>query len=95
MAIDTSLATCAGHQPSERQWFRKQRTVNPLIVPARYNFLYSYSRPACGRPPPAAALGRQSTTWRVDHTKSSLGTSYGRPHLNAEANLIPAAAAAS
>ena len=25
---------------------RKQRTVNPPIVPARYNYLYSSSRPA-------------------------------------------------
>jgi hypothetical protein len=37
MAIDASLATCAGHQPSgERSLerpFRKQRTVNPPIVP--------------------------------------------------------------
>jgi hypothetical protein len=37
MAIDTSLARCAGHQPSgERSLerpFRKQRTVNQLIVP--------------------------------------------------------------
>jgi hypothetical protein len=37
MAIDTSLATCAGHQPSgvrslERP-SRKQRTVNPPIIP--------------------------------------------------------------
>jgi hypothetical protein len=39
VAIDTSLATSAGHQPSGGQWFRKQRTVNPPIVPARYNFL--------------------------------------------------------
>jgi hypothetical protein len=50
MAIDTSLANCAGHQPSgERSLqrpFRKQRTVNPLIVPSRYNFLYASSRPA-------------------------------------------------
>jgi hypothetical protein len=56
MAIDTSLATSAGHQPSGGQWFRKQRTVNPPIVPARYNFLYSSSsRPAggpCGDPSP-------------------------------------------
>jgi hypothetical protein len=34
VAIDTSLATSAGHQPSGGQWFRKQRTVNPLVVPA-------------------------------------------------------------
>jgi hypothetical protein len=58
MAIDTSPATCTGHQPSGRRSFRKQRTVNPLMVPARYNFLYSSSRPANGRPP--AALGRQA-----------------------------------
>jgi hypothetical protein len=45
MALDASLATCAGHQLSGGRSFRKQRTVNPLIVPARYNFLYSSSRP--------------------------------------------------
>jgi hypothetical protein len=36
---------------------RERRAVNPLMVPARYNFLYSSSRPPCGRPP--AALGRR------------------------------------
>jgi hypothetical protein len=45
MATGTSLTPCAGHQPFGRRSFRKQRTVNPLIVPARYNFLYSSSRP--------------------------------------------------
>src|SRR5215211_2522500 len=40
MALDISLATCAGHQLSGRDRSQKQRTVNPLIVPARYNFLY-------------------------------------------------------
>jgi hypothetical protein len=55
MTLDTSLATCAGHQQSRGRSFRKQRTVNPSI--ARSNFLYSSSRPASGRPP--AALGRQ------------------------------------
>ena len=50
MATDTRLATCAGHQPSGRQSFQKQRTVNPLIVPARYNFLYYFKAgPAGGR----------------------------------------------
>jgi hypothetical protein len=58
MALDASVAMCAGHQSPGGRSFRKQRTVNPLIVPARYNFLYASSRPACGRP--AAALGRQS-----------------------------------
>jgi hypothetical protein len=32
IAIDTSLATSAGHQPSGGRSFRKQRTVNPLIA---------------------------------------------------------------
>jgi hypothetical protein len=36
MAIDTGLATGAGHQPSGKRPserpFRKQRTVNPLIA---------------------------------------------------------------
>jgi hypothetical protein len=41
MANDTSMATCAGHQPSAGRSFWKQRTVNPLMVPACYNFLYS------------------------------------------------------
>jgi hypothetical protein len=31
-AADTSLATCAGHRLSGRQSFRKQRTVNPLLL---------------------------------------------------------------
>jgi hypothetical protein len=50
MTIDTSLATCAGHQPSGGRSFRKQRTVNPLVVRARYNFLYPSSRPALRAP---------------------------------------------
>jgi hypothetical protein len=31
MAIDINLALSAGHQPSGARWFRKQRTVNPLL----------------------------------------------------------------
>jgi len=50
MATECSLSACAGHLPSGRRSFRKQRTVNPLMVPARYNFLYSSSRPATGVP---------------------------------------------
>jgi hypothetical protein len=46
LATGSSLATYAGHQPSGRRSFPKQRTVNPLTIPARYNFLYSSSRPA-------------------------------------------------
>jgi hypothetical protein len=59
MAIESSLSACAGHLPSGRRSFRKQRTVNPPIAPARYNFLYSSFkaglRAACGRPRPAGA----------------------------------------
>jgi hypothetical protein len=33
LATDTCVATCAGHQPSGRRSFRKQRTVNPPIGP--------------------------------------------------------------
>jgi hypothetical protein len=40
---------------------KSHRTVNPVIVPARYNFPYSSSRPACGRPPPAAVLAPAAT----------------------------------
>jgi hypothetical protein len=46
IAADTGLATRAGHRPSGRRSSRKQRTVNPLMVPARYNLLCSSSRPA-------------------------------------------------
>jgi hypothetical protein len=59
MALDASVAMCAGHQSPGGRSFRKQRTVNPLMVPARYNFLYCSSRPALraaacgGRPRPA------------------------------------------
>jgi hypothetical protein len=45
MAIDTSPAMSAGHQPSGGRSFRKRRTVNPPIDPARHNFLYR-ARPA-------------------------------------------------
>jgi hypothetical protein len=69
MAMDTTTAhrgTAYGHRLSGRQTARKQPTVNPPIAPARYNFLYSSSRPACGRPPTAAVLGRCSLTRRTD-----------------------------
>jgi len=42
----TGLARCAGHRPSRGRSLRKRQTVNPLIVPARYNFLYASSRPS-------------------------------------------------
>jgi hypothetical protein len=51
-----------------RSWVRprQQRTVNPPIVPTRYNFLYSSSRPAlrtaaCGGRPRA---GNDTTVTR-------------------------------
>jgi hypothetical protein len=56
MVTDTSVATYAGHSPSGRWPFRKQRTVNPLMAPACYNFPYSPQGRPCGRPPPAAVL---------------------------------------
>lgn len=46
-AVDTSLATCRTPVRPDGGRFRKQRTVNPPI--ARNDFLYSPSRPACGR----------------------------------------------
>jgi hypothetical protein len=57
---DVSLATLAGHLPSGRRSFRKQRTVNPPLVPARYNVLYSSSgsalrAAACGGRPRAGS----------------------------------------
>jgi hypothetical protein len=62
LAIDTSLATCAGHQPSGRRSFGKQRTVNPPIAPARYNFLYSSFKAGPGGRPPAALRPGNDTT---------------------------------
>jgi hypothetical protein len=65
------------HQPGHvcrtaavrRRSFRKQRTVNPLIVPARYNFLYSSSRRrVCQR-------ARSSRLWR----RPALRAASGRP----------------
>jgi hypothetical protein len=56
----TMLTVRRRQSPSGRQsiW-GTQCTVNPLIVPARYNFLYPSSRPALRAAAAAAALGRQ------------------------------------
>jgi hypothetical protein len=70
VATESSLSAWAGHLPSGRQSFRKQRTVNPLMVPVRYNFLYSSSRSALRAPGPArhnwhsapAVVNERSTT---------------------------------
>ena len=70
LAADISPATHAGHRPSGRRSFRKQRTVNPLTGPIRLQLLCSSSSRPCGRPSTAAASRRQ----RHD------GTGY-RPHL--------------
>jgi hypothetical protein len=57
-----SACNCGRQSPGQLgqlALLREQRTVNPPIVPARYNFLYSSSRPALraaacgGRPRPA------------------------------------------
>jgi hypothetical protein len=56
----TILMVRRGQSPSVGSRSGEQWTANPLIVPARYNFLYPSSRPACGRPPAAAVLGRQT-----------------------------------
>jgi hypothetical protein len=61
IAAGTGLATRAGHQPSGRRSSRKQRTVNPLIAPARYNFLYFLQGRPCGRPPAALRPGCDPT----------------------------------
>jgi hypothetical protein len=80
MAIDTSLASYAGHRPSGGWWFRKQRTVNPPMVPARYNFLYASSRPA-RRPPsgPAATGAPASPSAPGDDGRQAQSTCSDRP----------------
>jgi hypothetical protein len=35
MVTDTSVAMCAGHRRPDGRWFRKQRTVNPLMASTR------------------------------------------------------------
>jgi hypothetical protein len=78
MAIDTSLVTGAGYQPFGRRSFRKQRTVDPPIALARYNLLYSSSRPALraaaygGRPRPAAPRRVRGRTYRRSRTAAAL-----------------------
>jgi hypothetical protein len=45
------MPSTMGDQLGQPRSTRKQRTVSPLIVPARYSFLYASSTPACsGRP---------------------------------------------
>src|SRR5829696_8404046 len=92
MVTDTSVATCAGHQLSGEWSFGKQRTVNPPIAPARYNFLYPSSRPALraaacgGRPRPRSrwcvALARHEPAPRTAATPSSPGTSPPRAAIS-------------
>jgi hypothetical protein len=65
----------AGHRPSGWRSFRKQRTVNPQMVPARYNFLYPSSRPAL-----RAASGRPPARQRHDgHRGTGLPSQQGGP----------------
>jgi hypothetical protein len=68
-----SVATCAGHSPSGRWSFRKQRTVNPPIAPSLQLSLLS-SRPAL-RAAAAAVLAPATTRWEPGnrphpHTRS-------------------------
>jgi hypothetical protein len=53
--------TLSGHRPSGRRSFRKQRTVNPPAVPARYSFLYPSSRPALRPGSDTAATGEPAS----------------------------------
>jgi hypothetical protein len=77
-AADTSLATCAGHQPSGQRSFRKRRTVNPLTGPTRYNFFYSsFSRSAlraaaCGGCPRPATTQWPLGTGRTLRTRPTM-----------------------
>jgi hypothetical protein len=63
----------------------KQRTVNPPIALARYNFLYSSSRPAlqaaCGRPPARQRHDRHRRTVLTLHIRR--GMVKGRPRCRA------------
>ena len=89
MAIDTSPASCAGHQPSGRRSFRKQRTVNPLTGPARYNFPYSSSRPALraasGRPP---ARQRHDAHRSTDSPSAPAGPPHSRCAIGVASKII-------
>jgi hypothetical protein len=73
-----SVATCAGHSPSGRWSFRKQRTVNPLIVPARYNFLYFSSRPAL-RPGSDTAVTGEPASPSTRHGTNLSPAGYAAP----------------
>jgi hypothetical protein len=57
MALDASVAMCAGYQSPGGRSFRKQRTVNPPIALVTTFSTLPQGRP-CGRPPTAAVLGR-------------------------------------
>jgi hypothetical protein len=73
MATDPSPATCAGHQPSRRRSFRKQRTADPLTGPTRYNFLYSSFKagPAGGRLRRPSSAG--GSHYRITHSPQAAG----------------------
>jgi len=64
-----SLATCAGHQPSGRRSFRKQRTVNPLMAPCEVSgslqlSLHPQGRPAGGRLRRPSSAGNDAAVTR-------------------------------
>jgi hypothetical protein len=60
MVTGTNMATCAGHSPSGRRSFRKQRTVNPLIPAGslQLSLLILQGRPAGGRRRRPSSAGR-------------------------------------
>jgi hypothetical protein len=92
-AADTSLATCTGHRLSGRRSFRKQRTVNPLMVPARYNFLYSSSKASlrAATPRPARGAGLTLRAWWLMAARPSTCTNRPRScHASANEDSAPA-----
>jgi uncharacterized protein with GYD domain len=66
IAADTGLATRAGHRPSGRRSFRKQRTVNPPIALGSFQppllFLNAALRPVASRRLPERLGPRASVT---------------------------------
>jgi hypothetical protein len=61
MVTDTSVAMCAGHSPSRRRSFRKQRTVNPQMVPARFNCPLPFLKASLRAAASVAALAPATT----------------------------------
>ena len=71
-AADTTADTPAHHMAMASTRTEgsahERRTVNPLMVPARYNFLCSSQGRPCGRPPAAAVLTVEAAEGTGDRT---------------------------